>query len=172
MEFDYKPPRSNNEIVTLREKVNNSSWPLEKKKVFADFQNYLVATDKSKRTQVLYSISVHKLGEFVPKKLFKKYSEKDMMNFKTKLMETYSPYTIHNRMLDVITFYKWHFKTKEKPESLDWYNVSEQNKKSRKKHNGCWSSKAQEPFFLTNPDFCYQRVSLYQGVYPSQENQL
>ena len=38
-------------------------------------------------------------------------------------------------MLDVITFYKWLFKTKEKPGFLDWYNVSEQGKKARKKHN-------------------------------------
>ena len=89
MEFAYKPPRTNNEIKTLREEVRKNGWPVDKKKAFTDFQSYLIATDKSENTQRLYSISVSQLGDFSPKKDFKKYSEKDLMSFKTKLMEKY-----------------------------------------------------------------------------------
>jgi len=119
----------------LREKVQQSSWPTEKKNAFLDYQNYLEATGKSARTKTLYSLHVHRLGEFAPKKQFANYTDKDIMAYKTKLSEKYAPKSVHCEMLDLITFLKWHMKLEGKPECMKWYDVSEQNKKVVKKLN-------------------------------------
>lgn len=125
-----------NYAIALCETVNNNTWPVEKKRAFLDYQDYLVATGKSERTKILYSLHVHRLGEFAPKKQFADYTDTDMQKYKTYLAGKYAPYNVHNQMLDVITFLKWHLKLDgAKPESMKWYKVSEQRKRVAKKLN-------------------------------------
>jgi len=133
MEIRKERTRSNNEIGNLREKVKNSSWPIKKKNAFINYQLFLHATGKAKRTQAIYSIHINRLGEYLPTKDYENYSEKDMIAFKTVLMEKYSPYSIHNLFLDIITFYKWLMKVEVKPLCLKWYKVGEQRRKVIKK---------------------------------------
>ncbi|PIN84953.1 MAG: hypothetical protein COV47_04665, partial [Candidatus Diapherotrites archaeon CG11_big_fil_rev_8_21_14_0_20_37_9] len=122
-------------IDRLRVEVRNSQWPEEKKRAFLDYQDYLVAASLSNNTQKLYSLHIHRLGDFLPKKLFKDYTEQDMMAYKNMLARKYSPYNVHNQILDVMTFLKRHLKLEKKPDCLKWYDTNKHRKKVVKKLN-------------------------------------
>ena len=130
MKIDYnRKPRTNNEINKFVERVKESTWPESKKKRFADYMVYLRASGKAERTIALYSRHVFLFGDFLPKKAFEGYTEQDTQAFKLRMENRFSPYNVHNQMLDCITFTKWLLKTKDKPQNFLWYDVSAQNKK-------------------------------------------
>lgn len=58
-------------IAELHETVQNGNWPEEKKQTFMNYQDYLVATGKSERTRMPYSLHIQRLGNFSPGKKFR-----------------------------------------------------------------------------------------------------
>ncbi|MBI4210325.1 MAG: phage integrase N-terminal SAM-like domain-containing protein [Candidatus Diapherotrites archaeon] len=87
-------------IQQLRTLVKTNQWPAKKKEAYEGYLEYLNANDKAMRTQTLYALHIHRLGDFRPQKNFKDYTEKDMVEYKTWLKEQdYAPYNIHNMLL-------------------------------------------------------------------------